>query len=341
MNAYDPAKPSGLGHNNPITAIATAIMDQFSQKDRLPPSPSNERLEGKTVLVTGANSGLGKAAAIELAKRGARVIMGCRSGIPEAGHAVKRASGGEVSMRPLDLSDLAKVKIFTDGLRDSGVTLDVTVLNAGLMAPKAVKSAQGFEMMFAVHYLANQYLLSQLLKDGTIPNTVYAGKPATGDRPRIIAVSSEAHRSAEPIDFAEFGAFKPHTVGGAMAQYGHTKLALNILMQELSRRLAASEAPNEPAVFHLCPGPIASNIARDAPAALRAPVNAIMKLMFPNPEKAAAPVIYFAASPDVEEDTGAYLHMMRRKPPSPASMDEVAARRLWAFGETVFAEHGL
>ena len=100
-------------HDNPFTAVLSGLLDQRSKDPKVMPVPPELRLDGRTCLVTGANSGLGKAIAVRLAKRGAHVIMACRSGIPEAGEDVRAASGGgKVEMIEVDLSDFDSI----DGL---------------------------------------------------------------------------------------------------------------------------------------------------------------------------------------------------------------------------------
>src|ERR1035437_3046435 len=155
-----------VGHKNFVTATITAIHDRFSNEGQLPPLDNNQRIVGKVCLVTGANSGLGKAVAIQLAQRGGRVMMACRGGHPEAGEEVKKASGNpQVEMMRVDLSDLNSVNDLCDQLRDRGIVLDIAVMNAGLMPLSARKSPQGFELMFAVHFLGNRLMLERWLKD--------------------------------------------------------------------------------------------------------------------------------------------------------------------------------
>lgn len=313
---------------NPINATLTALRDIKDTTGLIAPSPAHERLDGKTCLVTGANAGLGNAIARELATRGATLILAGRSGIPETGQTLTAQTGNQnITMEHVDLSDLASVDALIGRLQANGTHIDRLILNAGLMSQKAQKSAQGFELMFAVHLLGNQRLATQLVKAGIIPKNKGA---------RIIAVSSEAHRSAPPLDMASFGVFTPHGVAGAMKQYGHSKLALSLMIRELAKRLKAGDGTPEIGVFHMCPGPINSSIARDAPAAMRFVVKGMMNAFFPSPGKAARPVIHLACAPDMDGKTGDYMHLMRFKDPSEDAQNDADASAVFAFGEAQF-----
>lgn len=315
---------SAVGHDNIVKAIVTGVADLFSRKDQLPSMGEDERMDGRTALVTGANSGLGKAVAIQLAKRGARVLMACRSGHPEAGEAVKRASGSDaVEMLHVDLSDLESVHALCDTLRDRSLRIDVAVFNAGLMPVRGRRGPQGFELMFTVHFLASRLLVERWLDDRLL---VPSSDPAT--RPRIVFVSSEAHKSAEPIDFEHFGEFVDYGLKDGMKAYGHSKLHLCTYATELARRLN----PDDDVVVGvnaLCPGPVASNIAREAPAWLKPIVPPLLKLMFRSPEKAAEPVVLLACGRAMEGRNGVYLHMMREKSVSELANRPENGRRLW------------
>ncbi len=313
----DGADPNALGHKNPVTAVITAISDMFSEKGQLEPMGDHERLDGKTAMVTGSNTGLGKAIAIDLARRGAHVIMACRSGHPEAGEDVRRQSGSDkVEMLKVDLSDLDSAAALCETLRDRNITLDITIFNAGLMPIKARKGAQGFEVMFMVHFLANRLMVERLTRDGVIvPNTEHPS--------RIVFVSSESHRSSDPIDFDKFGDFINYGLKDGMGQYGYTKLHLCTFATELARRT------NGIAVHSLCPGPVASDIAREAPGWIKIIVNPLMRLAFRAPDKAAEPVMLLAASQTMAGRTGVYLHMLREKAVSPLAADAENGRRLW------------
>ena len=315
---------NAVGHKNVVTAVATAIYDRFSSKGQLEPVPESVRLEGKTCLVTGAGSGLGKAVATQLAARGGRVILACRSGHNEALEQIRLASGNpDVELMTVDLADLESVTAFCDQLRDRGIVLDIAVMNAGLMPLHARKSPQGYELMFAVHFLANRLMAERWLQDGVI-------RPDTDPQktPRIIFVSSEAHQSSDPIDFDHFGAFQPYGLKDGMKFYGQSKLHLCVLATELSRRVNTGGATRV-AVHSLCPGPIASNIARESPVYIKPILTPIMKALFRSPDQAAQPVMYLACAPQMGERSGVYLHMMKEKSPSDAALDEDTGRKLW------------
>jgi len=309
---------------NPINATLTALRDIKDTTGLIAPSPETERLDGKTCLITGANAGLGNAIANELARRGANLILAGRSGIPETGDTMIAETGNQnITMEHVDLSDLASVDALVTRLEAAGTKVDRLILNAGLMAQKSLKSAQGFEVMLAVHLLGNQRLALKLVDAGIVPKD--------GDA-RIIAVSSEAHRSAPPIDMDTFGTFQTHGVSGAMKQYGHSKLALSLMIRQLAKDLTAADGTPEIGVFHMCPGPINSSIARDAPAPMRVLVKGMMNAFFPSPDKAARPVIHLACSPSLDGKTGDYMHLMRFKEPSENATDDTAAKAVFSYG---------
>jgi NAD(P)-dependent dehydrogenase (short-subunit alcohol dehydrogenase family) len=339
-DAASPAAITGVGHRGLLPALLTAVLDTFTQQRALEGIGPDLRLDGKTAMVTGASSGLGKAVAIDLARRGARVILACRSGIPGVGEEVARAAASErVEMLHLDLADLSVVARSADELAQRGVRLDLLVCNAGLMPARARRSAQGVEMMLAVHYFGNHLLVRRLLESGVIPNDVYARNGRSGTQiPRIVFVSSETHRSSPGIDVERLEIFRDYGLREGMARYGDSKLALTTFATELARRLTTEQGPSV-AVHALCPGPVASGIAREAPPQLEPLIGRVMKTFFRSPQQAAEPVLYLAAAPDVAGETGWYLHLMRRKPVAPLAQDEGAGRRLFEKGERYLAPY--
>ena len=228
-------------YGNPLTATLYGIADLFRKKEVIGEIRDSDRLDGQTALITGANSGLGRATAIDLARRGARIVMACRSGIPEAGEEVRRISGNnQIEMVKLDLADPESIDACCEKIRKRELTLDRVILNAGVVPRKPQRTKLGHEMMFGVHYVGNRRFVDRLLADGSIPNNRFAREPngRSDNPPRIVFVSSETHRSGTPLDFATLGEFVDYGTMASIAQYGHSKLAMSVYARELGRRLA-------------------------------------------------------------------------------------------------------
>ena len=332
--------------DNPITATLAGVRDQFRPSQPIGQLTDADRLDGRTALVTGANSGLGKAIAIRLAARGARVLMACRGGIPEAGEAVRREAARlspttppRVEMRSIDLSDLAHVGRFCDRLAADGERLDIVVLNAAVMPRADRRSAQGFELMFAVNYLANVALLHRLLSDGVLPNTRFCPDcPAPEVTPRLIVVASEAHRSAAPIDPARLGEYTPYNAVTGMAHYARTKALLIALANHLAAALSEG-GEVEVAVHAMCPGAVNSNLAREAPVWVKPLLSPLMALLFRSPFAAAEPAVYLACAPELDKETGLYLHLMSRKEPADQTRDPELGAALWRESLALLRPH--
>ncbi|KIG19217.1 hypothetical protein DB30_04682 [Enhygromyxa salina] len=325
------AKATGVGHQNPIAATLTGAFDLLLRRKRagdLKPLDASIRMDGRVCLVTGANTGLGLATARSLARRGATLILACRSGIPDTADTLIAETGNpNITMRHVDLADLHSIDQLCGALRKDGIRLDVVVLNAGLMPLSDRPSAQGYEVMFAVHVLANATLLRRFIADGVL-------RPAaTNDaQPRVVIVSSEAHRSAPPTSVEEIGAYFKYGVRDGMREYGRSKLELCALGVHL-RQLIAEGEQGSPipwlAVHILCPGPVASSLAREAPKWMRPWLDPLMRLTFKSPEEASAPVDYLACAPALAGHAGEYLHMLRPRPMSAAATDPKFAAAVW------------
>jgi NAD(P)-dependent dehydrogenase (short-subunit alcohol dehydrogenase family) len=314
---------------NPIEATLTGIKDLFGRQQLEGRLTDDLRADGKTCLVTGASSGLGFAIAVELAKRGGRVVMVSRSGIPEKGEEVKRLSGSRaVEMFRADLSDVEEIDALAKKLR--GERLDVVVDNAGVATPRARRTRQGFDAMFATNFLSKPALLTRLLSDGTIRNTTFAAAPRRDGEPipRIVIVSSDSHRGASAIDWGELGTFYAYGPNKGIENYSYFKLVLNTYGAELARRLSNDGAIDVP-VHVMCPGPVDSNIARDAPPALKLVMKPIFRIFFRDPRVAALPAVYMCVAPEFERTTMRYLHMFNEKRMDPKCYDEAEGQRLW------------
>ncbi len=315
---------------NPVQAALTGLKDLFGRQELAERLTEDLRIDGRTCLVTGASSGLGFAIATELARRGGRILTVSRSGIPEKGEEIKRLSGSdEVEMLRADLSDLDDVHRLADLLKARAERIDVLVDNAGVATPRARRTAQGLDAMFVTNFLAKMLLSLRLLGDGTLRNTVFADAPR-GDAPvpRIVFVSSDSHRGASAIAWDEFGRFADYGVNKGIHNYSYFKLVLNTFGAELSRRLAPDGRIDVP-VHVMCPGPVDSDIVRDAPPALRAFLKGVFRVFFRAPEKAALPAVYMCVAPEFERETGRYLHMFNPKRMDEKCYDEAAGAKLW------------
>jgi NAD(P)-dependent dehydrogenase (short-subunit alcohol dehydrogenase family) len=197
---------------------------------------------------------------------------------------------------------------------------------------RSSRTRHGFEQMFQVNFLAHVLLVRRLLKRGVIPNRSFGAngraQGSAGPRPRIIIVSSETHRSAKPLDFAALGNYVEYNSMTGIAQYAHTKLLLVTFANELARRLRDAHGVDA-AVHALCPGPVNSNMAREAPLWLKPLLKPVMRVFFNSPAIAARPVEYLACARALEGQSGRYMHMMRDKEASPEARDPAVGRRLW------------
>ena len=319
---------------NPVSASLAGVADFFRKQELVSHLSAADRLDGKTCLVTGANRGLGYAIAQELAARGGRVLLACRSGIPEAGEAIKAATGSPlVEMLPVDLSDMESIKRFCTDLADRRIKVDVLVLNAGITPPHSRQSPQGQDVMFMVNYLANFILCNRLIKSGVIASE--AGQANAPGIPRIIFISSDSHQGASALDFNEFGRYTAYGVSKAINNYSYFKLMLNTFATYLSHRLNPEEAPRF-SINVICPGPVNTDIIREAPWLLRGIMRLIFGLFFQAPAKAARPVAYLAASTEMEGTSNVYLAMFNRKDMDPQCYDLAEGERLWAASAEVW-----
>lgn len=313
--------------DNPIVAAMAGFRDFFGKQDLAERLKDTDSAAGKTILVTGANSGLGFALSVDFAKRGGHVIMACRRQIPEAGERARVKSGSDkITMKFLDLSDIHSIHCFCDELKAENISLDIVILNAGVALPKARKADKGIEEMFLVNYLSNVILTSRLLADGTIPNRSFAGNQRK-DRARIIFVSSDSHQGSSYVDYDEFGEYIDYGISKGMEYYSYYKLVANTFFTELSRRLNRDEL--DVIVHVICPGPVNSNIVKEAPWLLRNILRGIFYFIFKSPAEAARPVVYMAISDDYNDKTNEYLHMFNSKKMDPKIYEEKEGNKLW------------
>jgi NAD(P)-dependent dehydrogenase (short-subunit alcohol dehydrogenase family) len=269
-------------------------------------------LHGKVCLVTGATSGIGRVTALELARRGARVVLAGRSRARcEATVADIRArtGNGEVEALLADLSVQEQVQTLARSFRDRHTRLDVLVNNAGGIWLTRQLTVDGLEMTFAVNHLA-YFLLTQLLLD-----TLRASAPA-----RVVNVSSEAHRKAS-LDFDDLMG-EQHYHG--WTQYCRSKLMNLLFTYDLARRLEGTGVTANA----LHPGWVATRFAGNN--GWKGWLWQLVARCFAiSPEKGARTVLHAAAAPDLVSVSGRYFVHERAVPSSAESHDEAAARRLW------------
>ena len=272
-------------------------------------------LDGKTVIVTGANTGVGRETALDLARKGARVIMACRNleKAHEAAEKIKTTTGNQnVIVKELNLASLKSVRNFVEEVHQSEDRLDILINNAGIMRCPYWKTEDGFEMQFGVNHLGH-FLLTNLLLD-----MLEKSKPS-----RIINVSSLAHVRGK-IRFDDLSGEQDYSPGPAYAQ---SKLANVLFTRELSRRLEDTDI----LVTAVHPGVVKTELARHTSfsksklASLTlAPIS---WLFFKTPRQGAQTTIHCAVADDVE--SGLYYSDCKPKEPADQGKDDEAAKQLW------------
>ena len=307
---------------NPVVASLAGIRDFFAKQELESRFSERDRADGLNILITGANSGLGFALAVEMAGRGGRVIMAGRSKIPEAGERVKKLSGSQsVEMRFLDLSRIETIHHLVDSLVEDGIRLDLCILNAAVALPGSRKTPSGQDEMFLVNYLSSVILTQELIQRSVLP---LGGK---GEPARLIFISSDSHQGATHIDYDEFGRYFEYGVSKGISNYSYFKLVSNTYATELSRRI--NKGSVQLSINVICPGPVHSNIVKEAPWLLRMTLKGIFWIIFKSPAKAARPVVYMALSEDYRGTTNQYLHMFNPKTMDPKVYDEAEGKKLW------------
>ncbi len=276
-------------------------------------------MENKIVLITGATSGIGKMAAIALAKKGAHVVITTRD--EKRGQIVKqeivsKTSNENVEVMFCDLSSLESVKKLAHEFKQRYDRLDVLINNAGTWELDRKLSKDGIELTFAVNHLAH-FLLTHLLLD-------VIKKSESG---RIINVSSDLHKFST-INLSDIEGGK-HFHG--RKAYGQSKLANVLFTKELVRRLNGDKIT----VYSLHPGVVSTELLRNYNPILQW----IVKPFFIKPDKGAETTVYLAESPGVSDVTGEYFVNKKIRKSSKESNDEEVAKKLWQMSEEYLKEY--
>jgi len=270
------------------------------------------------ILITGGNSGIGKATAIALAQRGAKVIIACRNETKakEAVWNIKKAAESElVDYVTCDLSDFNSIKSCTENYLNKFARIDVLINNAGLFTDTLQLTRQGFELQFGVNHLGH-FLLTHLLLDALQKSPT----------PRIINMSSGEHYRGK-IDMQSFrGEMGVKDYKGMLA-YRQSKLANVLFTKELARRY--------PNIYShaLHPGIVSTEIAQKETNWLLSGFWRLIRPMMMTPEKGAKTSVYLASSAEVLKVNGKYFTKCKEKEPARLAKDETLAKQLWEVSE--------
>jgi NAD(P)-dependent dehydrogenase (short-subunit alcohol dehydrogenase family) len=283
------------------------------------PDPSD--LRDRTILLTGATNGIGRAAAFELAARGARLLLVGRD--PDRSEQtraeiVSRTGNVDVEFLTADLASLEAVRGLAQRVIATGRPVHVLCNNAGAMFDRRIETPEGFEMTFALNYLA-PFLLTNLLRH-TLERS---------GRARIVNVASDTYKQVKGLDFDDLQSEASYSALGA---YGRAKLAMILWTRELARRLEGTDVT----VNALHPGLVASHFGQDNGWLLRVGMW-LMRPFSRSVEQGAETVVHLCASPEVEGLSGGYFEDRAPSELRPHAKRDDDARRLWDISEQLVA----
>lgn len=270
------------------------------------------------IVITGPTSGIGRSAALELAKRGAQLTLLCRSQdkAAELVEEIQAAGGHPPTLVQMDMSRMDSVRAAAESVLALDKPVDILLNNAGMINMRRHETDDGFEETIAVNHFA-PFLLTGLL----LP-AVLAAAPGA----RIVNVASDAHSYVRGMDFEDMhalNAYKPFSV------YGRSKLA-NILF---TRSLAARLDGRGVTVNCLHPGAVSTGIGKRNGGMTAKVTHFLLRPFFRSPDKGAETSIYLCTSDEVRETTGAYFFNCKQTRPKPWAEDDDDAERLWAVTE--------
>ncbi|XP_054712940.1 retinol dehydrogenase 14-like [Uloborus diversus] len=280
---------------------------------------SSRSMKNKTVIVTGANSGLGKATALELANKGARVILACRDREKAQKALIEirsQSRSGVLKVLELDLASFESIQKFADEFYRSEDRLDVLINNAGLFKCPYMTTKEGYEMQFGVNHLGH-FLLTKLL----------LSKLKESAPSRIVIVSSALYKRAK-LDIETINSESHYDKGMA---YKNSKLANVLFARELAKRLKGTGV----SVYSVSPGMVWTNLGRYMSIswwkmALLAP---IAWFFIRTPYEGCQTILHCAVSEEVEGESGLYYRNCEKEAIAPVAMDDVLSKNLWDFSE--------
>jgi retinol dehydrogenase-12 len=269
-------------------------------------------LNGKTYVITGGNSGIGKITARELAKRGAHVIIASRSAAktqPVIDELVRDTGNESIEFVELDLADQASVRRCAELLLARHIPIHGLINNAGLAGTRGT-TKEGFELTFGTNHLGH-YLFTRLLLD-----RIKESGPA-----RIVNVASASHYQARRIDWEALRAKTKSRTG--LPEYSVSKLSNVLFTKELARRLEGTNVTT----YALHPGVVATDVWRKVPS----PVRWVMKKFMVTPEEGAQTSLRCATAPELAGESGRYYDKDgRERRPARLANDEQLAKELWS-----------
>jgi len=275
-------------------------------------------LSGRTILLTGCNSGIGKEALRVLGKRGAHVIAAART--VEKAQAACDDVGGETTPVACELSEPASVQACASQVIELGRPLDAIICNAGIMALPELNQKHGYELQFFTNHIGHFMLVTSLLD-------------TLADDGRVVMVSSGAHNGAPPegIQFDNLSGERGYT---PWASYGQSKLANLLFANQLAKRLAGTgKTANS-----LHPGVIHTNLTRSMNPIARGAMSIGAPLVLKSAGEGAATQSYLAVHPSVEGVSGKYFADCNESRSSSHGRDEAMAEKLWEASEKIASE---
>lgn len=271
-------------------------------------------MRGKIVIVTGANSGIGKATAAAIADKGAKVILACRC--RERGEAalcdLRCSEGRDLELMHLDLSDLDSVRAFADAFGRRYERLDALVNNAGILGRRRTETMQGFESAFGINYLGH-FLLTLLL----LPLLEQS------EQGRVVMMSSVAHAWGD-VRFDDINFTHGYE---RFSAYGQSKLCNLLFTRILAEKL--KNRGSRVTVNAVHPGIVASNIVVNRKNNMFRWVARLMRLFFTSCEEGAKTSVYLACDPSLANVSGEYFYRCHVEPGSAASKNMENANRLY------------
>jgi NAD(P)-dependent dehydrogenase (short-subunit alcohol dehydrogenase family) len=277
-------------------------------------------MKGKTIVATGATSGIGEVAVLALAGLGARIVFIARDAARAQATMQKleaKAPGLSHRMHLADLSSLAETRKVGEAIAASEPRIDVLINNAGALFSHRQVTPEGLELTFALNHMA-YFVLTEALREKLI-----ASVPA-----RVVSTASDAHQGAS-LDFNDLQSANGY---GGYKAYGRSKLANILFTRELARRLAGTGVTAN----CLHPGAVATRFG-DSSGGMVGLLLPVLRLFFISPEQGADTIIYLASSPEVANTTGAYFVKRKVTAPTAAAQDDAAAKRLWEASEALAA----